>query len=254
MATITRFIYAVGLLAAVSLLQVTSIWAADKPSLANEIRQTLEASGVEAARQRFAEIYPERRDEFDIDMQTLGNLGAEYMKAGNMDAGMAVIEMTTTISQAMIAQMMQGEAGKLAQELSEAQAAHDEAAQHTRAAENNQPEQERAASRGPARDDLDGFVGLYANPAQGESGRRLWVQKSCDGYLVAGAMWGDASPWWLKSEGDLVFAVSTNFQSLRADFEPNDTMKMHHDLEFMASPLLRTGPLPVDWETCIERR
>lgn len=58
---------------------------------------------------------------------------------------------------------------------------------------------------GADRSDLARFVGEYGTPASEERGRTFWVVEHCDGYLVAGAMWGDASPWRLESVSETVF-------------------------------------------------
>ncbi len=107
-----------------------------------------------------------------------------------------------------------------------------------------------------ARDDLMRFTGLYADPNEENELRKLWVMVSCDGYLVAGALWGDVAPWWMTSESENVFTYEDSFIQLRLEFETDEngkTVRMHHDLQGMKSPLVWSGPLPEDWDPCLER-
>jgi hypothetical protein len=109
---------------------------------------------------------------------------------------------------------------------------------------------------GPARKDLERFHGVYGDPEQPDSLRKLFVTQSCGGYLVAGAMWGDAQNWWMKSVSDNTFEMSSDFMSLRLEFKLGPDGKaraMAHDLEGMASPLERSGELPEGWEECLEQ-
>jgi hypothetical protein len=127
--------------------------------------------------------------------------------------------------------------------------------------ERMQQEEEKASEReqsilerqGQPRDDLDRFKGVYGDPAEAESTRQLWVNVSCDGYLVVGAMWGDAAPWWMRSESENVFTLEDSFNNIRMEFGTSESLQMNHNLEFMESPLQRVGDLPEDWDSCIER-
>ena len=69
------------------------------PLLSEEIRTVLERDGVEAAQARFDEIFPDQKGEYEIDTQALGELAAEYVKAGDYEAGQAVARMMAEISQ-----------------------------------------------------------------------------------------------------------------------------------------------------------
>jgi len=128
--------------------------------------------------------------------------------------------------------------------------------------EAQQREEERTLERqqtvverqGQPRDDLEQFKGVYGNPDEPESPRQLWVNISCDGYLVTGAMWGDAAPWWMRSESETVFTMEDSFNNVRLEFTPGgDDLEMIHNLDFMENPLKRVGPLPEDWNSCMER-
>lgn len=229
--------------------------AGDKPRLSDEISAALDAGGVEAAKRRFAQIYPANKDDYELDFQALGELGADYMKAGDMPAGMAVMEMTSTLGQAMVAEMLDGETGDTLRQMQASQATLDARAAARREAEPEADAAEREARRverrGPARDDLERFTGLYGDPAEGN--RRLWVRASCEGQLVVGATWGDAAPWWLKSLGESEFGVDTDVQSLHVIFDEGNAIAMHHDLEFMTTPLARVDDLPEKSGDCLER-
>ena len=105
---------------------------------------------------------------------------------------------------------------------------------------------------GTPRDDLDRFLGLYGDPNRADEHRTLWVAKSCDGYLVAGASWGDASPWWMRSMSDTAFEA-TVFGGEKLGFEfPAQPQSMVHQLDYMPNPLPRIGPLTDDWQECIQ--
>jgi hypothetical protein len=66
---------------------------AAKPLLSEEIRAAMETGGPEAAKQRMAELYPARKDEYQVDMQGFTRLGMSYMQEGNHAAAEAVLEM-----------------------------------------------------------------------------------------------------------------------------------------------------------------
>jgi hypothetical protein len=107
-----------------------------------------------------------------------------------------------------------------------------------------------------ARNDLERFTGLYGDPEEKNENRRLWVMVSCDGYLVSGALWGDVAPWWMKSEADNIFTYADSFFKLRMEFKTDEdgkAIRMIHDLSFLKTPLERLGPIPEDWEPCLER-
>lgn len=38
-------------------------------------------------------------------------------------------------------------------------------------------------------------------------------------YLVSGAMWGYASPWWVQPESENVFTFQNSFSAIRMEFE-----------------------------------
>jgi len=104
--------------------------------------------------------------------------------------------------------------------------------------------------------DLERFTGLYGDPEEGDENRKLWVMVSCDGQLVSGALWGDVAAWWMESEGDNVFTYADSFFKLGMEFETDEdgkAIRMNHDLSFLKTPLEKLGPIPDDWEPCVER-
>jgi hypothetical protein len=104
--------------------------------------------------------------------------------------------------------------------------------------------------------ELEKLTGLYGDPEEANESRRLWVMLSCDGQLVSGALWGGAAPWWMNSEGDNVFTYEDSFSSVRMEFKTDNdgsAIKMIHDLSAIKTPLERLGPIPDDWDPCLER-
>ena len=69
---------------------------------------------------------------------------------------------------------------------------------------------------GEPRDDLERFYGLYGDPND-DDGRSFFVAKAeqpiwaeqatpiPEGYIMIGAMWGDAAPWFLRSLSETRF-------------------------------------------------
>ena len=103
--------------------------------------------------------------------------------------------------------------------------------------------------------ELGKLTGLYGDPEETNENRKLWVMLSCDGQLVSGALWGGAAAWWMKSEGDNVFTYEDSFSSVRMEFETDDdsnAIRMNHDLSAIKTPLERLGPIPDDWDPCLE--
>lgn len=226
-----------------------------KPLLSKEIGTVIENQGIAAARQRFSDIYPARQDEYEIDVQGMMDLGSGYIQSGNMEPGMAVMEMMTTISTDMVSKSMNSYSPAMAEmqnRAREAELAAQEQAKLDREEEKRVQQKAEARARGKARQDLDRFVGIFGDPADTGRSRTLFVTVSCDGYLVAGPLWADVSPWWMRSAGDTVFTYSDSFTNLSMEFKA-DGSKLTHDLEGVKSPLERLGPLPAEWESCLER-
>jgi hypothetical protein len=233
-----------------------TVSAQDKPLLSDAIQQEIDANGADVAKEKFASMDPNEREQYEVDMEGISKLTNAYLEDGNMEALMAISEITSVFMQDVIAHSMEqygAEIGAM-EKMAEQQEAEQEQ-------ERMQQEEEKASEReqsilerqGQPRDDLDRFKGVYGDPAEAESTRQLWVNVSCDGYLVVGAMWGDAAPWWMRSESENVFTLEDSFNNIRIEFGTSESLQMNHNLEFMESPLQRVGDLPEDWDSCIER-
>jgi hypothetical protein len=250
-----RFVTTFLLLFAV--LGTFSALAQSKPSLSGEIGTLIEAEGIEAAKQHFTEIYPAHKDEYELDIQGMMQLAQRYMQAGNMDAGMAVMEMMSVVSQDMASAAMSTYNPQMAEmqhRAMEEKAAEREQAARDRKEEQRMQQQAEAKARGKARDDLGRFTGIYGNPADRDRLRTLFVTVSCDGYLVTGPMWADVGPWWMRSAADRVFTYADDWTNLSMEFTGSgDNSRLMHDVEGISSPVDRLGPLPEDWPECQER-
>ncbi len=208
---------------------------ATKPPLSEEIGKVIDKDGVEAGQRRFDKLYPAHKDEYQLDLRGFLELATKYMQTGNTVAGQQVAQMMTVVAQDETAGYM----GMPAPD------------------RNPQPQpktepQSEPHPLGRPRDDLDRFLGLYGDPNRADEHRTLWVAKSCDGYLVAGASWGDASPWWMSSMSNTVFEATVfGGEKLRFEFPPQP-LSMVHQLDYMPNPLPRVGPLPDDWQECLQ--
>jgi hypothetical protein len=105
---------------------------------------------------------------------------------------------------------------------------------------------------GEPRSDLERFVGVYGDPAQqSDTPRNLYAAPRCDGYLVVGATWGDASPWHLRSTADAAFEAELfGGQMIHVTFQtaPDGSPRsLAHDVDGLDSPLQYIGPVPDDW-------
>jgi len=109
----------------------------------------------------------------------------------------------------------------------------------------------RQPGLGTPRDDLDRFLGFYGEPDRDDEYRVFFVRESCDGYLVAGALWGGASDWWMRSISDTVFEAGVfGGEKLRFEF-PAQARSMVHQLDYMPNPLPWVGPLTDGWQACV---
>lgn len=235
----------------------SSAIAQDKPNLSDSIREVIDNQGAEAAKEYFSSMDPSERQQYNVDMEGISELTNTYLEDGNMEALMAISEISAPFMQDMVAQSMEQYAPEM--EAMERMADQREAEREQEALQN---EEERVRERqqsvverqGQPREDLERFKGVFGDPENTESTRKLWVNVSCDGYLVSGAMWGDAAPWWMRSESDNVFTFENQYSDIRMEFGAgSEGLEMIHNLDFMESPLQRVGPLPEDWDSCIER-
>lgn len=226
--------------------------AQNKPLLSKAIQKEIDEHGIETAKKHFTKLYETKKVSFEIDMKGLSELSSTYSKDGNIKAASAVMEIASPFIQDKISSQMKrysNAENKVQVEnkkKKETQDVDDEKANKTKAAN----------YQGETRNDLERFSGLYGDPAENNKTRRLWVRVSCDGYLVAGALWGDVAPWWLKSKSDKVFTYSDSFNKVRMEFvtdENSKAVKMIHNLKSLKNPLKWLEPLPDDMKPCLER-
>ena len=236
-------------------LQALSL-AQTKPLLSDAIRKAIDEKGIELAKKEFAEQYRSQKDFYEVDMKGISELSRKYSEAGNIQAAGVVMEIATPYMQDLITSQMNNQNNEAGQKLVEMQQNEKEKQLKEKETQKDTQKNESYFDQGKARTDLERFTGLYADPEEKNENRKLWVMISCDGYLVIGALWGDASPWWMKSEGDNIFSYKDSFTKLNINFETDSdgkAVKLNHDLSGMKSPLKRVGPLPDDWEPCLER-
>jgi hypothetical protein len=90
---------------------------------------------------------------------------------------------------------------------------------------------------GEPRDDLARFYGVYGDPLD-PNGRNFFVTEAVTppfaeqapqippGYIMIGAMWGDVSPWYMKSLSETRFEqqwVFSGAEPMIVEFELNDS-------------------------------
>jgi hypothetical protein len=245
------------ILAACLIFSTASTIAEGKPSLSSEIGAVIEAEGIGTAKKRFADIYPASKDDYEVDIHDMMAVAQGYMQAGNMEAGMAVMEMMGTVTQDLASAAMNTHNPQLAEmqrQAEEADRLEREHAAQAREEEQRVQQKAEARARGKARDDLDRFTGIYGDPADRDRLRTLFVTVSCDGYLVTGPMWADVGPWWMRPAADSVFTYADDWTNLSMEFTgEGESTTLEHDLEGVDSPMRRLGPLPDDWSECMKR-
>ena len=230
--------------------------AQDKPLLSETIRKAIDTKGIEAAKKQFAAMDQSQRDKYNIDMQGISELTNTYVQASNMEAAGAVSEISAPFLQDMISKSLNQYSPGLSEKIAEQQRTEKEQQAKEQKEQERSQQENIVKYEGEPRKDLERFTGLYGDPEGSDPNHKLWVTVSCDGYLVSGAMWGDVAPWWMKSTGDKVFTYQDSFSKLKMEFETDGSgkaVKMKHDLEYLKSPLERVGPLPDDFEPCMER-
>ena len=216
-----------------------------KPLLSEEIRRVLEADGPEAAQRRFDEIFPVRSDRYEMDMQGMAALASEKLQANDMASAQVVLAMVAAVAQPQAA-ASQAQAASYTPETTPAAAADQRERGRARGAQEKRPVH---TGPGQARDDVKRFAGWYGVPGdQQDPPRNLFAQETCDGYLVAGASWGDAEPWHLTSVSETSFEYSSSFGSFTMEFEVDgdgNPVAMIHDIGDLGFPsrLEYLGPL-----------
>lgn len=221
--------------------------------LSTEVARLIESHGVEGARARFAELWANNADGFEPDPEALADLGTRYLQEGDIEAGMAVMEMVSIISLAELDAALQSQAALVAEmeAAAAAIAAETAPAAAPEAADEQPPAGDRRVDPGPAREDLERLSGVYAS--DGEPGRELFVTRTCDGYLVAGPMWADTAPWQLQSESREAFTFQQGDLHFRLEFATSGdgaAQQLSHSIRGLASPMQRRGPLQGSWPDC----
>lgn len=237
-----------------SLLAAVDAIAEEVPVIAPEIGQLIAEDGVPAAQAQFKQLLKTNSINHVIEIQALQLLMSEYMQAGNMEAGMAVAEMSSELSMQMLSSG--GVPGMDMEQLQKMEEA--EKAQQNLEREEQQKlvERKEQQSRGESRDDLQRFAGFYEEKGSNDNGRTLFVAVSCDGYLVAGPMWADVGPWWMKPTSDLVFSYSDSWTNFSMEFvhdESSGHYTLGNDIDGVASPLEWTKELTPEYAKCVER-
>jgi len=228
---------------------------AQEPVIAPEIGRVIAEEGVDAANQRFTELMASESLDYTAEMQGLMTLMNTYMQAGNEEAAGAVGEMYAQVMQTMMAGAPNAYMPGMAEAMAEAQKAEEQQRKADEEADRELQQKQFEQSRGKSRDDLERFKGLYSDPNSNDTSRAIFVAVSCDGYLVTGPMWADVGPWWMRSAADKVFTYADSWTNLSFEFvgEAGRGMRLNHDVEGAVSPLENKGPLPDDWDECIER-
>jgi hypothetical protein len=232
------------------------ILAQDKELLSKAIQNELNTKGIKGAKKYFAEQFESNKNAYEVDMNGISELSGKYAKAGKIELSGAVMEIAMPFMQDAMSYQMSQSPNEDVRKLAEIQQAEKKKQKSNSKNLVSQSDNGVVSYQGNPRDDLERFTGLYGDPNETNKSRKLWVMVSCDGYLVAGALWGDASPWWMKAESDKVFTYSDSFSRLKIEFATDASgkaIKMNHDLSHLKSPLERLGPIPNDWEPCLER-
>jgi hypothetical protein len=223
-----------------------------QPPLSEHLQSMIDSEGAEAAGNWFNANWPAIKGQYSVDAQAMMAMMSGYLTAGDNASAQAVGEITSTIMQDTMADAMQAYSPEMMDEINvQRQADAKNQAEVDLNEQNNQTNNTQNNS-GEPREDLNRFTGLYGPP----DGRQLFVTQSCDGYLVMGAMWGDVSPWWMRSVDDSEFDYSDSFMSLNIVFSLDETGQadqLTHDLNGLSSPLSKTAVLPGDFPACSER-
>lgn len=241
---------ALGLALATAILSAGLAFA--KPPLSSEVARLIENHGVDATRERFAKLWAESAADYRADVEGLADLGTRYLQEGNIEAGMAVMEMVSIISLAELDTALQSQAALMA----EMEAAAAEIAAENSARAEAAPGDESPAPASPdsglARTDLARLTGIYAS--EDTPDRKLFVTRTCDGFLIAGPLWADTASWSLRPEGKEAFSFRQGELQFQLEFATGSdgaARQLSHTIRGLASPMQRRGPLPGDWPHCL---
>lgn len=196
-------------IAVVLLISAPAAWqTASKPRLSEAVRAAIDTEGAEAAERRFAEIYPAKKDAYEVDAGGMSELMMEYAQRGDRKASQAVMNIFMKATEASYL-------GDVPPAPAAATAASSRPA--------------GPVDTGPKRKDLGRFFGVYGNPDRQHdriTPHNFYVNQSCDGYLRLGGLYGGTGGWIMRSESDTVFV-----QMHVSEFDPVPLR-----LEFVVGP------------------
>ncbi|MGD2067770.1 MAG: hypothetical protein PVI57_03730 [Gemmatimonadota bacterium] len=230
----------------------------DRPLLSETIREVLEEDGPDAATRRFEEIYPDGLDAYEVDLERMGEMGGEYMAAGDFEEGGAVMSMVAELAQANLLDA-------LPEGMAEAVRAQREGRAEDEAAEADASGGSEGAVRSREalpEDVVRRFSGVYADPDEADPDRRFFLAPDpCGGAMMFGAMWGDAANTYLEVESERVLQQPAEWTNPGEGSEPlrieatlgpdGRAESLTHNSRWFESPLLRTGDLPEEWKDAI---
>lgn len=217
------------------------------PLLSETIRETLDKEGVDAAKKRFAEIYPDAADRYRFDMEGLSELGMEYMRDGDFERGQAVMEMVAAMAR-----------DSFAASLPEGMALpRDESRDEGRETDDERSEGGARSVQPPLPDDVaERYEGVYRDPGETDPTRRFFLARDpCGPQIMFGAMWGDAQNSYLKIESETLLVQPRDWvlpgqEPLRIEVRmgaDGRAESLSHDADWFGSPLVRDGELPEAW-------
>ncbi|HEX9563628.1 MAG TPA: hypothetical protein VF981_06645 [Gemmatimonadaceae bacterium] len=235
--------------------QLVAAQARTKPLLSREIRAAYTSGGAAAAEKRYQEIVERESGDYQFDLKGMMGVGTEYAKAGDMTAAQVFLAIAGEMS---TAESRRSPAVQQIAKMLDSADRVDSADRAKQAAEPGPEDRSRTpVDLGPTRQDLARFAGVYGDPAQQRNPRNFFVIPDCDGRLKFGAMWGDVSPWTLRSTGDRTFVQarmnSGETEPFRLEFHVGaggNATAVTHTFTFGAGPVRvpRLHDLPAAWE------
>jgi hypothetical protein len=238
--------------------------AAGEPAIAPEVKRLIDEESIDAAKARYQELSQSTSLNSIVEAKGLRDLWSAYQQAGQQDAAEAVSEMMSDMTTKMMAAMMsqsmspgtmqQMQAQARAKQQAEQQAK--EQRKQKQQAEQRLREEKLAEQRGESRTDLSRFTGFYGEAGVSDLGRTIFVNESCDGYLVSGPMWADISLWWMHSDSEFAFTYAFNETNFSMEFETDSdgkVVRMRHGIDGVKSPLEWKQTLTEDWSDCVKR-
>jgi hypothetical protein len=238
-------------------LAVTTVLAApasaqDAPAtLSQAVREALTLQPPDSVLNRFMAELESGEYTYRVDLDSLTAMGMALMQEGETEKGVAVMGIASAAAQFQATAMFPEELRRAME------APPEEAAEAEPSNSGPVGVEDPDVDLGPARDDLERFHGLYANPEEGPN-RAVFLMTGCRGRLEAGAMWGDVAPWEMRSEGDTEFywPGSSFAQPFRIEITVGPDGRgrtIHHDMDFVSTPLERIGELPREFVPRCER-